>query len=133
MLPSHPTRREDLPDNSHSLVALAPWFSIECTIEYLEATNNEPVSAFIFFRPDNSTDAPPSVNDPGWSLKDGGMWKKTYQFPVFAIPSSSGFKLVNESALYSGDVSQVPNGEDIKIEFPDTEFVRIGTVINVGK
>lgn len=133
LVPVNVTRRSNLPSNTYSLVALAPWFSPECTLQYLAATSGNPVAAFIFFLPDNSSDIPPLVNDKAWFLKDGGAWKKTYRFPVFAIPSSIGFKLINELTHYSSNASKIPFREEIISAFPDSEFIQLGAEIRFGK
>jgi hypothetical protein len=132
-VPGNVTRRSDLPDSGFSLVALAPWISINCTSSYLSSARRDPVKAFIFYLPDNSTTEPPPVNDPRWSLRDGGRWKSQNGFGVYAIPGVLGASVMHQLSLYSGNMTDVPNGADLTEIFDPRDYVRLFAMIDIGK
>ncbi|KAI4171371.1 MAG: hypothetical protein LQ343_004327 [Gyalolechia ehrenbergii] len=110
-IPHNVTRRADVPDrfDNPSLVALAPWTSPNCVLSLLAAVQNI-ITAFIFYRPDDSIGMPPSVNDPVWNLSDGGSWKSKNRYPVYAIAGSFGSSIMDQLGLYSGALLDAPNG-----------------------
>jgi hypothetical protein len=122
-----------LPRNGYTFIALAPWISVDCTFAYLNAVQADLIRAFVFYLLDNSTDIPPLANDPTWGLGDGGRWKTTYKFPVYAIPSSRGSQLMSELASYSGNLTSVPNGHDLANQYPPSDYVRLAMDIDIGK
>ncbi|KAI9648594.1 Urease [Ciborinia camelliae] len=133
-IPSNVTRQANLPATDFSLVALAPWISIECTEGYLAAARQDPVRAFIFYQPDNSTAQPPPVSSNDWALGDGGSWMTTNKYPVYAVPGSIGARMMHEISLYSGNLTDVPNGHELST-FPGVDprdYVRVYTQLNVS-
>ncbi|SPO02236.1 uncharacterized protein DNG_04909 [Cephalotrichum gorgonifer] len=132
-LPRNVTKRANLPPANYKLVALAPWFSKNCTKAYLRAARFDPVRAFIFYRPNNSTNKPQDVEEPIWDLDDGGAWVNENKFPIFAIPGRDGKKMAAKLAEYSGSVDQVPYGEDILDAFGPNprDYVRIWTQLTM--
>jgi hypothetical protein len=132
-LPTNVTRAENLPPGRLKLIALAPWFNISCTQAYLEAAREDPIRGFVFYRPNNSTDKPQSVDSPVWNLDDGGAWKKENPFPIFALPGEVGGEMMRELGRYSGDVADVPHGSAIsQLYKPNArDYVRIFTELTV--
>ncbi|KEZ42322.1 hypothetical protein SAPIO_CDS5485 [Scedosporium apiospermum] len=132
-LPRNVTRRSNLPPTNYKLVAIAPWFSKECTQAYLKAARYDPVRAFIFYKPNNSTKKPQDVDEPIWDLDDGGAWMQQNKFPIFAIPGREGNKLVDQLSQYSGSLQQVPFGEEIIDAFGPNprDYVRIWTELTM--
>ncbi|QSZ29504.1 hypothetical protein DSL72_004018 [Monilinia vaccinii-corymbosi] len=133
-LPSNVTRQANLPPTDFTLIALAPWISIECTRAYLAAAREDPVRAFIFYRPDNGTTQPPPISSDQWALEDGGSWKAINKYPVYAVPGSVGARMMREISLYSGNLTDVPNGHDIST-FPGVDprdYVRVYTQLKVS-
>ncbi|PHH79310.1 hypothetical protein CDD82_2475 [Ophiocordyceps australis] len=128
-IPRNVTRREQLPPRNFNMVALAPWFSIDCARAYLDSAAHSPVRALIFFKPNNSTNRPQDVDSPVWSLDDDGAWTKKYHYPIFAVPGLEGQKMMTQLSLYSGSVNQVPHGEQLsQLYGPNpNDFVRIWT------
>ena len=126
------TRRHNLPNTDYSLVAMAPWFSPECVLEYFASTGGAPIKAFIFYLPGNGTGTPPLTNDPTWGLGDGGSWKTKNHFPVYAIPGLTGSIIMNQLALYSGNVTSVPHGHDLASMYSPTDYIRLWTTIGTG-
>ncbi|RDL42389.1 uncharacterized protein BP5553_02368 [Venustampulla echinocandica] len=131
-VPANVTRQANLPHTDFTLVAIAPWISVDCAHAYLDAARFDPNRGFIFYLPDNSTDRPPPPSSAVWDLHDGGAWKKKYQFPVYAIPGNSGQQLLLQLSLYSGNVTSIPYGHEI-VELPGVDprdYVRLYTEID---
>ncbi|KND91170.1 putative RING finger membrane protein [Tolypocladium ophioglossoides CBS 100239] len=128
-IPRNVTRRQQLPAANFNVIAIAPWFSIECTLAYLRSAGHGPIRGFIFYKPNNSTNKPQDVDSPVWNLDDGGAWKRNNHFPVFAVPGIEGQRLMTQLSLYAGTVSQVPHGDEIsQLYGPNpNDYVRIWT------
>ncbi|KAM4058599.1 ring finger domain-containing protein [Hirsutella rhossiliensis] len=128
-IPRNVTRREQLPPSNFNVVAIAPWFSMECTLAYLASAARGPVRAFIFYKPNNSTNKPQEVDSPVWNLDDDEEWKKKHHFPIFAVSGLEGQRMMTQLSLYSGTTDRVPHGEEINQLYgpsPD-DYVRIWT------
>lgn len=96
----------------------------------LEIRNNPPAIAAIFYHPDGSTDKPPNGNDPSWNLDDGGKWKNN-PFPIYAVPGSVGSALMHALSLYSGNMTDVPHGDELVKMYDSRNFVRLYVDIDV--
>jgi hypothetical protein len=133
-IPRNVTRKSDFPtyQDAVPLVTLAPWVSIDCTQSYLAAGRRDGVRAAIVFQPGNSSSIPPPPGDISWSLDDGGQWKETNQYPVYAIPSVMGEIVMKELGLYSGNMTDVPYGQDLVSIYDPRDFPRLYTVISLG-
>jgi hypothetical protein len=90
------------------------------------------VRGAVFFHPDNSSALPPPVSDQSWTLHDGGQWKSTNGYPVYAIPGMLGSFLLNELALYSGNMSEVPFGEELVTIYNPHDSVRLYARMDVN-
>ena len=132
-IPPNVTRRSDLPPTNYNLIALAPWFSIDCTQAYLAAARFDPVRAFVFYKPNNSSNKPQDVDSPVWNLDDDGAWKSTNRYPVFAVPGLEGQQMMEQLSLYSGNVSEIPHGQQItELYGPNpSDYVRIWTELEM--
>ncbi|KAK5163841.1 hypothetical protein LTR04_002226 [Oleoguttula sp. CCFEE 6159] len=132
-VPKNVTRQRNLPNTDYDLVALAPWVSPVCTLSYLAAARLDPVRGFIFYLPDNGTEIPPTANSPIWGLGDGGQWKSTNRYPVYAIPGAQGTELMDQLAIYSGNMTDVPNGHTLtEMGFDSRDYVRLFMDIDTG-
>lgn len=134
-IPRNVTRRKDLPPANFNLIAIAPWFSSDCTQAYLNSALQSPTKAFIFYKPNNSTNKPQDGDSPVWNLGDGGAWRSNHHFPIFALPGREGQKIITQLSLYSGAISQVPHGEEIQRLYNVhwTTYLRIWTKLTVDK
>lgn len=132
-IPRNVTRRSNLPPTNYNLIALAPWFTMDCTQAYLNSARFDPIRAFIFYKPNNSSNKPQEVDSPVWNLDDNGEWKKANQYPVFAVPGLDGQKMMNQLSLYSGNLTEIPHGEDItELYGPNpADYVRIWTELDM--
>jgi len=133
-VPHNVTRQANLPPTDFTLIALAPWISIECTLAYLAAARLDPARAFLFYLPDNGTDRPPPISSSVWGLGDGGAWKTQNPFPVYALPSDVGTEMMKQSSLYSGNMTSVPFGHEIS-ELPHIDprdYVRLYTQLSTS-
>lgn len=128
------TRLANLPsDAGYALIAVAPWFSAPCMKEYFSTARIEPVKAFIVYLPDpNSTAVPPETNDQAWALNDGGSWQYSNQFPTYAVPGASGYLIAAKMAEYSGNISSVPYGNSLKLQYESTDYIRLWAKVTAG-
>ncbi|KAH8597570.1 hypothetical protein B0O99DRAFT_507957 [Bisporella sp. PMI_857] len=131
--PQNVTRQANLPASDFKLVALAPWINMDCTLSYMKAARSNPVRAFLFYLPDNTTIQPPPKDSPVWNLEDDGSWKAANSYPVYAIPSDTGSQLMYQLSLYSGNMTSVPNGHAISAMsgVDPRDYVRLYTQIRV--
>ncbi len=135
-VPANATRLANLPDTDYDLVAIAPWLSPQCVQEYLSSAREIDglVRGFLFYLPsDNGTETPPEVNSQVWGLGDGGSWKRDNNFPVYAIPGASAGILMEASALYSQNLTDVPYGNVLVERYNSTDYVRLLVDIDTGK
>lgn len=132
-IPYNVTRRANLPPRDYNLIALAPWFRMDCTLAYLAAARFDPIRAFIFYKPNNSSNKPQDVDSPVWDLDDDGAWKKANQFPVFAIPGINGQTMMTQLSKYSGNVTEIPHGEEINDLYGPNprDYVRVWTELEM--
>lgn len=134
-VPNRAVRIADLPPTNFNLVAIAPWVNPECTRSYLASARTDPLRAFIFYRPSNSSLKPPSPNSPCWNLNDEGRWRNQNRFPIFAVSGVYGQELMDQLGLYSGNLSEVPNATTISAVYDadPEDYVRIWTRITVSE
>lgn len=127
-------RQGNLPSTNYNLIALAPWFNVNCTQSYLASARYDPLRAMIFYLPTNDTAKPPGPNAEAWNLLDDGAWKTENHFPIFAISGALGAEMMYQLSLYSGNLKEVPFGENIsEIYNPDpNDYVRIWTELTVS-
>lgn len=86
----------------------------------------------MFYLPDNQTTMPPMADDGVWDLGDGGSWKSQNKYPVYALPGASGALLMQQSALYSGNMTNVPFGHQLTEIYDPRDYVRLYVDINTG-
>ncbi|TID26390.1 hypothetical protein E2P81_ATG00867 [Venturia nashicola] len=133
LVPHNVTKAANLPGHSSiSLIAIAPWISAECTLAYLAAVQRDAIRSFLFFIPDGGTDQPPVPNDQQWALNDGGRWKTTNKFSVYAIPGATGAALMQQLSHYSGNVTTVPNGHELANEYQPSDYIRLAAEVNLA-
>lgn len=114
-------------------MAIAPWISPGCTLNYLAQAQADDVQGFAFFLPNQGSAIPPKANDPAWNLGDGGQWKSVNEYPVYAISSSAASEILAASALYSGSLLEVPFGPNLSAAgFPKSDYVRLLMEIETG-
>ncbi|QDS71049.1 hypothetical protein FKW77_008516 [Venturia effusa] len=132
LVPRNVTKAGDLPGQSSiSLIAIAPWISAECTLAYLAAVQRDAIRSFLFFVPNGGTAQPPVPNDPQWTLNDGGRWKRTNKFPVYAIPGATGAAIMQQLSQYSGNVTTAPNGHELANEYAPSDYIRLAAEVNL--
>ncbi|KAF5001568.1 hypothetical protein FGRMN_874 [Fusarium graminum] len=132
-IPQNVTRRENLPPTNYNLIALAPWFSIDCTLAYLASARLDPIRAFIFYKPNNSSNQPQDTDSPVWNLEDGGAWMTANKYPIYAISGREGQNMMNQLSYYSGGVDNIPYGDNISTLYGPNpkDYVRIWTELSV--
>ncbi|KAF3002624.1 hypothetical protein E8E13_008974 [Curvularia kusanoi] len=133
-VPGNATRITNLPaDRNYALIAVAPWFSEQCTLEYFSAARQQAATkGFLTYLPGTSNAQPPVLNDPAWNLQDGGMWQKDNTFPVYALSSMTGSNVMEQLNLYSGNLSTVPHGDDLGKIFDSTVYVRLWATVSTA-
>lgn len=125
-VPANVTRLAQLPDDkNYALIAVAPWYSAQCTIEYFTAARDTATKAFFTYQPGNTNARPPVLNDASWNLQDGGSWQTANTFPTYAVSSNTGNNIMEQLEQYSGNVSTVPHGEVLSQIYAPTEYVRL--------
>ncbi|KPM37151.1 hypothetical protein AK830_g9421 [Neonectria ditissima] len=132
-IPHNVTRRDNLPPTNYNLIALAPWFSIDCTLAYLASARVDPLRAFVFYKPNNSSNKPQDADSAVWNLEDGGAWVKTNKFPIFAISGREGQTMMEQLSLYSGHIDSIPYGDEINDLYGPNpkDYVRIWTELTL--
>lgn len=105
---------------------------MNCTLAYLAAAGPTPAQAFIFYLLDNGTTLPPTANDAVWGLNDGGRWKSTNKYPVYAVSSMTGQNIMSHLAEYSGNVTDVPNGHTLANQYPSMDYIRLAIELDIG-
>ncbi|KAH6960583.1 hypothetical protein DER45DRAFT_164358 [Fusarium avenaceum] len=132
-IPRNVTRRSNLPPTNYNLIALAPWFSIDCTLAYLASARLDPIRAFIFYKPNNSSNQPQDADSPVWNLEDGGAWTTANKYPIYAISGQEGQNMMQQLSYYSGNVDNIPYGENISTLYGPNpkDYVRIWTELSV--
>ncbi|KAH6643087.1 hypothetical protein C7974DRAFT_116962 [Boeremia exigua] len=131
-VPANATRIANLPsDRNYALIAFAPWYSAQCTIEYFTSARQHPTTkGFLTFLPGNTNAQPPVLNNPAWDLQDGGMWQQDNTFPTYALSSISGNNVMDQLDLYSGNISTVPHGDQLARIFDDSSYVRLWATVS---
>ncbi|KAK1755232.1 hypothetical protein QBC47DRAFT_383126 [Echria macrotheca] len=133
-VPNAAVRRANLPPTNYNLVALAPWVNSACSKKYMTSANTDPIRAFIFYRPGNSSAEPPPPSSPAWDLNGSTRWKAQSSYPVFAVSGVVGQEMMRQLGLYSGNVTEVPFGQNISDAYdPDPDdYIRIWTDISLS-
>lgn len=75
---------------------------------------------------------PPLSSDPAWSLSDAGQWKAHTDFPVYAAQQSDGALIMQQLSLYSGNMTEAPNGTLLTGLFDSRSYVRLYCDVNTG-
>lgn len=58
------------------------------------------------------------------------MWQRDNTFPTYALSSTSGNTIMDQLNLYSGNLSTVPNGDDLGHLFDSTSYVRLWATVS---
>ena len=133
-VPHNVTRINQLPPTQYLYLALAPWFSADCTQSYLAAARAvQGLDGLIFYTPNNSTGTPPPISDGTWDLNDGGKWKSENKYPVYAIPGVDGSIIMQQLAQYSGNASS-PKTQSIlmQAQMDPGDYVRLYTTLGLS-
>lgn len=133
VLPHNVTRRADLPHKPYYLIAIAPWINASCTLDYLAAASGDPIRGFVFFNPAGDADSLPKAGNGHYDLEGGNQWKWDYHFPVYAISGAYGSELVRASSLYSGNITQAPNGPKLSELYDPRSYIRLYIDIDTGE
>ncbi|KPI44758.1 putative RING finger membrane protein [Cyphellophora attinorum] len=132
VIPANVTRGSDLPSSRLPPFAIAPWTTPECVQAFLSSMRADAVAGAYFFHPDGSNDAPPNVNDPSWSLNDGGQWQGENQYGIYALPGAVGAGVLQALGQYSGNISNAPGGQQLSEQFDPHDLIRLVTQVDVS-
>ena len=130
-IPTNATRLANLPSTDYPYIAFAPWINAECTLAFLYAASPSS-DAFLTYLLDNGTTTPPPLISQAWSLNDGGSTWGQLKFPVYAIPGANGITVMQNLALYSGNISAAPNSQLLLEQFAPTDYVRLYSTFDTG-
>ncbi|KAJ4366379.1 hypothetical protein N0V83_008015 [Neocucurbitaria cava] len=131
-VPANATRLSDLPSGkNYALIAVTPWFSPQCQIEYFTSVRQAPAKAmFVYQQPGDSNAKPPVLNDPSWDLQDGGSWQSANTFPTYALSSMTGSVIMAQLNLYSGNLSTVPHADTLAQMFDPSDYIRLWATVS---
>ncbi|KAH7079940.1 hypothetical protein BKA63DRAFT_230966 [Paraphoma chrysanthemicola] len=125
------TRLANLPPGkNYALIAIAPWYSPQCMIEYFTSARTAPTKGIFVFQPGQGNAKPPVLNDASWNLQDGGSWQSANTFPTYALSSTSGGVIVDAMKDYSGNLTNVPFGPQLAEVFDRTDYVRLWATVD---
>ncbi|KAI1187610.1 hypothetical protein F5B17DRAFT_399018 [Nemania serpens] len=132
-IPANATRQANLPPTDYILIALVPWINNNCTKSFLAAAALDPLHAMLVYRPDDDDGIPPDPGSDLWNIDAGKSWKTKSHFPVYALSSSSGSRMMQQLNLYSGDLSEVPFADEINKTYAPNpaDYVRVWTQLSV--
>ena len=54
-------------------------------------------------------------------------------YGVYAVPGAVGVELMNQLSLYSGNMTDVPNGSQLTEMYDPRDFVRLFSIISIGE
>ncbi|KAH7391106.1 hypothetical protein DE146DRAFT_663532 [Phaeosphaeria sp. MPI-PUGE-AT-0046c] len=130
-VPANATRVANLPaGKNYALIAIAPWFSSQCMLEYFAAARQQPTKAILVWQPAKGDARPPVLNDASWSLQDGGAWQRANTFPTYALTTTTGAIIVDQLSKYSGNLTSVPNGPELAKFLDPTDYVRLRATVS---
>ncbi|KAK3309701.1 uncharacterized protein B0T15DRAFT_12338 [Chaetomium strumarium] len=134
-VPITAVRQSDLPPTNYHLIAIAPWVSDRCASVYMASARTAPVRAFLFYMPGDDSISPPPAESPEWYIEDDADWTTQTNYPVFAVSSMVGEVMMQHLSLYSGNMTQVPFGQNITDRFltDPEDYLRIWTELIVSK
>ncbi|KAF2972395.1 hypothetical protein GQX73_g1107 [Xylaria multiplex] len=132
-VPANATRQGDLPPTDYILIALVPWINSGCTKSFMSSASMDPLHAMLVYRPDDDDGQPPDAGSDLWDIDSGVGWKRTSHFPVYAVSSGSGERMMQQLSLYSGDLSKVPFADEINKTYSPNpaDYVRVWTQLTV--
>ncbi|KAK0668253.1 hypothetical protein QBC41DRAFT_252463 [Cercophora samala] len=133
-IPESVVRQSSLPPTNYYLIAIAPWISARCSRAYLASARTAPVRGFLFFLPGNSSEAPPSAESEMWNIAEEFEWKTQSGYPVYAVSSMAGQVMMQHLSLYSGNLTEVPFGNNISTRFQaeEEDYARIWTELVIS-
>lgn len=129
-VPANATRLANLPaGKNYALIAVAPWFSAQCMLEYFAAARQASTKGLYIYQLGQGNDEPPVLNDPSWSLNDGGGWQRANTFPTYALPTTTGDIIMYQLTLYSGNLTTVPHGDELAQSLDKTDYIRLWSTV----
>ncbi|KAL2262180.1 hypothetical protein VTK26DRAFT_2213 [Humicola hyalothermophila] len=128
-VPVSAARQANLPPTNYHMIAIAPWVSERCSSAYLAAARADPIRAFLFYMPGNSSTPPPPADAPEWHIQHDHGWMDQTGHPVYAVSGIVGQLMMQHLALYSGNMTEVPFGRNITERFRSDpeDYLRIWT------
>ena len=136
-VPQNVTRKSDIPAAAaNRLFGLAPWLSdhSECALPYIEAAaRNDATQGLIFYPTDsqaNSSGSLPENSDWGVSQSQWDEWTSSIEYPIWAVGSSAGGRVMTELSRYSGIVAQSPIADTEPDEFSAENQVGLGAWVD---
>lgn len=126
LIPPNVTTVASFPRQDYPFIALFPWTnSSDCTEAYLAQARSDAVRGVITYQPDDPDDQPPSRGDNTWLLNGDMSWKQQNQYPIYAINAVAGANFMTQLALYSGNMTSVPNGQALTGQYDSRDFPRL--------
>lgn len=123
-IPDNVTTLASFPHQDYPLVALFPWTnSSECTDAYLAQTRADAARGVITYQ--LVGEQPPDSGDSSWLLNGSDAWKTENQAAIYAVSAMAGTNFMTQLALYSGNMTSVPNGQQLAQQYDGRDFPRL--------
>lgn len=100
----------------------------------MAAADSAPIRAFIFYRPNNSSAAPPHATSLAWDINGSTKWRMQTYYPVFAVSGQTGQSMMLHLNSYSGNATEIPFAQNISDLYGADvdDFIRIWTDMDVS-
>jgi hypothetical protein len=102
-------------------------------LEYFAAARLAPTRGVFVYQLGRGNDKPPVLNDPSWSLNDGGSWQRANTFPTYALSSTTGDIIMDQLALYSGNLTEVPYGNELAKSYNRSDYIRLWATVGTDQ
>jgi hypothetical protein len=130
-VPANATRLANLPPGKkYALIAVAPWLSPQCMLEYFAAARQAPTKGVLTYQLGQGDGQPPVLNDASWSLQDGGGWQSKNTFPTYALASTTGGLIMQQLGMYSGNLTDAPFGDQLAESLDARDYVRLWATVS---
>jgi hypothetical protein len=99
-------------------------------LEYFSAARQAPTKGIFTYQLGQGDGQPPVLNDPSWSLQDGGEWQSKNTFPTYALASTTGGLIMQQLSMYSGNLTDAPFGDQLAESLDRRDYVRLWATVS---
>ena len=131
-IPENAVNLTSLPSGqNYPLIAMFPWTtSTACTEAYIIQARMDAAQGAFVFQPGTGDILTSSMS---WRLSGerANYIIRWNPFPIYAIAAASAQSMLRESALYSGNMSQVPNGSELVQTYNPDDYARLFATVQI--